>query len=90
MFSANSEQKLIRFKDYPTVYTILYQSISQIKLVIDQMSLDEVKEICYPYLQQGNNSKYTHPWMLWKQYVFWILTTVDNVNEQVAREVMGD
>jgi hypothetical protein len=90
MFSANSEQKLIRFKDYPTVYTILYQSISQIKLVIDQMSLGDVKEICYLYLQQGNNSKYTHPWMLWKQYVFWILTTVDNVNEQVAREVMGD
>jgi hypothetical protein len=89
MFSANSEQKLMRFKAYPTVYTVLYQSIPQIKPVVDQLTLTEVKEICYLYLQQGNTFQYVHPWRIWQQYVFWMLTTVDNVNEQVARDVVG-
>lgn len=88
MFSANSEQKLPRWQSHPTVYTVLFQFIPQIQVVIGEMQLDEVKEICDVYIQQAVALNFPNQWVLWQQYVIWLLTTVDKVDESVARDIV--
>jgi hypothetical protein len=88
MFSANSRKRLTELKTVATVYTVLTKFIPQIQGVIDEMQLDEVKEICDVYIQQGVALKYSNQWVLWQQYVIWLLTTVDRVDESVARDIV--
>ncbi len=91
MFSANSEQKLPYLKDYPTVYTVLFQSIPQIRSIIETMSFEDIQEISRSYIQQvvfryeGNST-----WQLWQQYVLWLLINIDEVNVVTAQRIVHD
>lgn len=88
MFSSDSDQKSIQLREYPTVYTVLLQSIPHIKGVIDEMQTSEVEQICLVYRQQYSTIVYDTQWMLWQNYVTWLLTTIDQVDESVARDIV--
>lgn len=89
MFSANSEQKLPYLKSYPTVYTVLFQSILPIYNLVESMFFVEVEEIAKSYTQQVVlNFKGEDKWLLWQQYVLWLLINIDEVDASIAQKIV--